>query len=234
MKKNVILFLILVFISASAFSEIIPCRDLMKPRLTPELDEACKTIKNMNALMAVRFISSVLYSPTPEQVRAASKIRTYEAAEIVWNYGRKVSPEIIEAIAEIDTFSELECFRGYDGLFSDPTLDQIRYCTSQDCSTCRSAEKKADVTEELAETIDEITGKLDQERKAAATRYKWDNAGFCNEHAPNGAVTIGHVGRYNCEAIAPSVYRFDNAGFCNRYTPAGAVIEGHVSRMKCR
>lgn len=234
MNKNFILLIILILISASAFSQVIPCRDLMKPRLTPELDEACKTVQGVHALMAVRSISGVLYSPTPEQVRATSKIRSFEAAEIVQSYGRKVSPEMIEAIAEIDTFAEAECFRGYGGLFSDPTLEQIRYCTSQDCSTCHSAEKSADVTEELANTIDEITGKLDQEKKAAVARYQWDNAGFCNEHAPNGAVTQWHVGRFNCDAVAPSVYRFDYAGYCNRYTPAGAAIEHHVARFKCR
>lgn len=234
MNRNVILLFILIFISASAFSEIIPCRDLMRPRLTTELDEACKTIKGIHALMAVRGISGVLYSPTPEQVRATSKVHSFEAAEIIQSYGRNVSPEMIEAIAEIDTLAEAECFRGYDGLFSDPTLDQIKYCTSQDCSACHSAEKEEDKAGELAGTIDAITGQLGTTKVANSTKYQWDNAGFCNKHAPNGAVTQWHVGRFNCDAVAPSVYRFDSAGYCNRYTPNGATIEHHVARMHCR
>lgn len=235
--QTAISFGLLLAFSTSAYSQ--SCRDYVKPGLTPALDEACKKINNYYSLSAVLHMSRYFSAPTVEQVLAASKIDSLSAATLIGQYPKDVSPEIIEAIAEVDTISEQVCVDGYDGIFNDPSLEEIKYCTSQEGGKkkCHTLDQSVDKARELASDVDQVVGAIDPNAKAKSSSqiyYKWDGAGFCNEHAPNGATIEKHVARYLCEAVAPSVYKFDAGGYCNKLTPSGSVIESHVSKMHCR
>ncbi len=235
--QTVLLFILLFVFSTSGYSQ--SCRDYVKPGLTPALDEACKKIDNYYSLSAVLHLSRYFSAPTVEQILAASKIDSLSAATLIEQYPKDVSPEIIEAIAEVDTISEQVCVDGYDGILKDPSLEDIKYCTSQEGrkKKCQMLDKSVDKTRDLASDVGEVVGAMDPNaglKSSSKTYYKWDNAGFCNEHAVNGATIEKHIARYLCEAVAPPVYKFDAGGYCNKLTPSGSVIENHVSKMHCR